>query len=70
MDNFGFVYLVHKKVNPSIEGIQKEMKTLSKTVQQEVNNSGKPSQSFNQRLQQELKDSAGAIQQKFDKLTK
>ena len=70
MDNFGFVYLVHKKVNPSIEGIPKEMKTLSKTVQQEVKKSGKPSQSFNQTLQQEVKDSAWAIQQKFDKLTK
>jgi len=46
------------------------MNTLSKTVQQEASSSGKTSQSFNKMLQQELKDSAWAIQQKFDKLTK
>lgn len=59
--------LLKEKVNCSVEVIQKEVESLSNTVQQETNGSGKIFKSFRQTLQQELQDAIETIHQKLDK---
>jgi pimeloyl-ACP methyl ester carboxylesterase len=59
--------LLKEKVNGSVEVIQKEVESLSNTVQQETNGSGKIFKSFRQTLQQELQDAIETIHQKLDK---
>lgn len=59
--------LLKEQVNCSVEVIQKEVESLSNTVQQEAKGSGKIFKSFRQTLQQELQDAIETIHQKLDK---